>query len=150
MSYQLRATTSKEMIQGNGRQSIPQFAKVKYTAVYPGVDLVYYGKQQELEYDFVVAAGTSPRAIKLGFQGAKGISIGKEGDLIIQTQEGEVRHRKPAVYQELTGRRQEIEGRYAIRGKNEVGFEVGDYDSQKPLVIRSNHCLLAQFPTQYR
>ncbi len=117
------------------RTDVRQYAKVKYTGVYPGIDLIYYGNQQELEYDFIVAPGASPSKIRLAFKGAEEVSIDDEGELILRTGGGEVRQRKPFIYQELAGERREIEGRYAKTGKHEVGFEVGEYDATKPLVI---------------
>ncbi len=52
------------------RTNIPTFGRVKFTRVYPGVDLVYYGNQRQLEYDFVVAPGADAGQIKLSFAGA--------------------------------------------------------------------------------
>jgi hypothetical protein len=89
---------------GNDRQKwrtgVRQYAKVKYTGVYPGVDLIYYGNQRELEYDFS-SAWWGPSKIKLGFQGAKDVSIDRGGELILRTGGGEIRQRKPFIYQEL-------------------------------------------------
>ncbi len=117
------------------RTDVRQYAKVKYTGVYPGIDLLYYGNQQKLEYDFIVAPGASPSKIRFAFKGAEEISIDKEGDLILRTGGGEVRQRKPFIYQEVANGRREIEGRYVKRGRQAVGFEVGDYDTTKSLVI---------------
>jgi hypothetical protein len=93
------------------RTDVPQYAKVKYTGVYPGVDLVYYGNQQELEYDFIVAPGASPSKIRLAFKGAEEVLIDEEGNLILRTKGGEVRQRKPVIYQELAGEQRKIAGR---------------------------------------
>ncbi len=117
------------------RTDVRQYGKVKYTEVYPGVDLVYYGNQQELEYDFIIAPEVSPSKIRLAFTGAEEITIDEKGDLILRTRGGEVRQRKPFIYQEVEGARREIQGRYAKTAKHEVGFEIGDYDAAKPLVI---------------
>src|SRR6267143_93297 len=48
--------------------NVPTYAKVQYRDVYPGIDLVYYGNQRQLEYDFVVAPGADPQRIVLGFK----------------------------------------------------------------------------------
>ena len=118
------------------RTDIRQYAKVEYTGVYPGIDLVYYGNQQELEYDFIVAPGASPSQIRLAFKGANEITIDEKGDLILRTQGGDVVQRKPFIYQDVEGERREIEGRYVARkGKHEIGFEIGQYDATRPLVI---------------
>ena len=117
------------------RTNVSTYAKVKYQNVYPGVDLVYYGKQRQLEYDFVVKPGADPNWIRLGFDGAKTIRIDESGDLILTTKGGEVRQQKPVVYQKMAGSRQEIAGSYAVKADREVGFEIGTYDLSQPLVI---------------
>src|SRR5712692_9912408 len=115
--------------------AIPTYAKVRYKDLYPGVDLVYYGNQQQLEYDFIVAPGVDPRAIRLAINGAKKLVTGAGGDLVLHTAEGEVLLRKPVVYQEVAGVRKEIAGRYVLRGKRQISFEVAAYDASKPLII---------------
>jgi hypothetical protein len=72
--------------------------------VYPGVDMVYYGEQRQLEYDFIVAPWANPSAIRLAYKGAQGIEIYAGGDLVLRTSGGEVRQRKPVIYQEKGGR----------------------------------------------
>lgn len=111
------------------------YARVEYEQVYPGVDLIYYGNQQQLEYDFVLAPGADPNVIKLAFSGAKRIDLDTNGDLILTTAGGQLRQHKPVIYQEMDGERKFVRGSYALKGRKEVGFEVGEYDSAKPLVI---------------
>jgi hypothetical protein len=115
--------------------NVPTFAKVKYESIYPGIDLVYYGNQQQLEYDFIVAPGADPRAIHLDIRGARRIRRDHNGDLVVHTGGGNVRCHKPVVYQVKNHQRQEIEGHYVITGRNQVGFKVSNYDHKKPLVI---------------
>ena len=117
------------------RTDIPTYAKVRYEGVYPGVDLIYYGNQRQLEYDFVVAPGADPKTIELAFQGAERLQIKEEGDLLLQVKGEEVRLRKPVIYQEINNLRQPIAGRYFLKGKNKVGFRISDYDIMKPLII---------------
>src|SRR6185503_19450563 len=117
------------------RTNIPNYAKVKYESVYPGVDLVYYGNQQKLEYDFVVAPGADPDRIKLSIEGARDVRIDRRGDLVLKVAGGEIRQHKPVVYQEVAGVKKEISGRYVMKGKRQVGFEVAGYDASLPLVI---------------
>jgi hypothetical protein len=117
------------------RRNVASFAKVRYRSVYPGIDLIYYGNQRELEYDFVVAPSADPQLIRLGFVGADQIEIDAQGDIVLQTAYGEVRQRKPLAYQEADGVRQEIASRYVLKGNREVGFELGEYDRTRPLVI---------------
>lgn len=117
------------------KTDVANYAKVKYEGVYPGVDLVYYGNQRQLEYDFVVAPGADPGRIKLNFTGARKLRLDEGGDLIVETDVGELRQHRPVVYQEVDGRRREVAGSYAIEGGNEVAFEIGEYDAGRALVI---------------
>jgi hypothetical protein len=117
------------------RSNVPSYAQVRYSSVYPGIDLIYYGNQQQLEYDFVVSPGADPNAIKLAFEGADRMEVDEQGDLILHTEGGELRQRKPVTYQEMNGRRREIASRYVLRGGQQVGFELAAYDPARPLVI---------------
>ena len=117
------------------RTNVANYAKVRYRGVYPGVDMVYYGNQRQLEYDLVVGAGADPGVIQLAFDGVQSMRIGPEGDLILRVSDGEVRQHKPVVYQESDGSRQAVEGRYVRRGNRSIGFLLGKYDVAKPLVI---------------
>lgn len=114
---------------------VPTYARVRYAGVYPGVDLVYYGNQRQLEYDFVVAPGADPKPIQLRFDGAKALRLDGAGNLVIAAANGEVAFEKPAVYQMAGGIRQPIEGRFQLLGDNTAGFSLGSYDRTKPLVI---------------
>lgn len=117
------------------RRNISTYRKVRYSDVYPGIDIVYYGNQRELEYDFVVAAGVDPKLIKFTVEGAERLRLDQKGNLLLTLKHGEVRLNKPFVYQ-LTdeGNRSEVKGSYAING-NEIRFKVRGADSGKPLVI---------------
>lgn len=117
------------------RSNIPNYSKVKYENTYPGIDLIYYGNRRQLEYDFVVAPGADPDSIKLNFEGAQQLKLDRHGDLVLHVGHNEVRQHKPKIYQQIDGNRQEVAGRYALRSKNEIGFEIGAYDHSKPLVI---------------
>jgi hypothetical protein len=117
------------------RVNVSNYGKVKYEAVYPGVDAIYYGNQRRLEYDFVVAPGADASRIRLAFEGAEKIEIDKEGNLILSTKGGQLLQHRPIIYQEENGKRQEIAGGYVLKGKSEVGFEVGAYDASRQLVI---------------
>lgn len=114
---------------------VRNYARVQYEQVYPGIDLVYYGNQRQLEYDFIVAPFADPKMIALDFKGARRIEVDESGDLVLETVGGKVRQRKPVIYQEVNGERQEIAGGYALSGKHEASFRVGDYDPSKPLII---------------
>jgi hypothetical protein len=88
------------------RSGVPTFKRVKYTGVYPGVDLVYYGNQRQLEFDFEVAPGADPSRIELSFAGARRLNLDHEGNLILSTTSGAVSFHKPVIYQTVSGMRQ--------------------------------------------
>src|SRR5207245_1705839 len=111
------------------------FAKVKYENVYPGVDLVYYGKQGELEYDFIVSPGADPKQIRLAWGGAQSVAVDDTGDLRLKWPDGDVLWRQPVIYQVVNGTRGQIAGGYVLRTGNQVGFEVDAYDASASLII---------------
>jgi YD repeat-containing protein len=114
--------------------NVPRFAKVAYRGLYPGVDLVVYGKEGELEYDLVVAPGADPSRIRLSFTGADEMRVDQAGHLVLETPGGEVRQLKPHVYQQREGSRHRVAGGYALEGST-VTIQVADYDRTQPLVI---------------
>jgi hypothetical protein len=117
------------------RTEISTYAKVAYQNLYPGVDLVYYGNQRQLEYDFVVHPGIDPNIIALSFEGAERVKVDAQGELVLTASGGEIRQRKPVIYQEVDGVRHEVAGGYKLGDNNTVGFQLADYDASKPLVI---------------
>jgi Bacterial Ig-like domain (group 3)/Beta-propeller repeat len=117
------------------RRGVPTYAKVKYEGVYSGIDLVYYGNQRQLEYDFIVAPGADPRRIAFEVRGAKRIRRDGHGDLVLKMGKDEVRWHQPVVYQEKNGTRQLIAARYSITDTNRVAFAVSRYDASSPLYI---------------
>jgi hypothetical protein len=117
------------------RTHIPGYAKVRYGGLYGGVDLVYYGRQGELEYDFVVAPGADPGRIRLRVEGAGKTEVNPEGDLVLQAGGGEVRFRRPVAYQGSGGDKHLIAARYVVGERKRIGFEVGEYDRGRPLII---------------
>jgi hypothetical protein len=114
---------------------VPTYARVHYRGVYPGIDLLYYGNQRQLEYDFVVAPGADPKKIVLGFKGADKLEIDAKGELVLHAPGGDIRQHKPIIYQNIDGSRREIAGGYVRKGANRVGFQVAAYDCGQPLVI---------------
>jgi len=121
--------------------NMPTYARVKYRDIFPGVDLVYYGNQRHLEHDFIVAPGADPKTIALGIDAVVGNAkaasptVSPSGDLVISMGDDEVRLQRPMIYQEINGVRREIGGGYVLKAENQVGFNVGAYDTTKPLVV---------------
>jgi hypothetical protein len=153
------------------RTNVPTFGKVRYEAVYPGIDLVYYGNQRQMEYDFVVAPGADPNQILLSFAGlipspspsprpsprGRGgsaedgsVRIADDGDLVLATHGGDVRMKKPVIYQEIAGVRVPVSGGYRLlplspphspssilnsQFSDAVSFHIAAYDRTRPLII---------------
>jgi hypothetical protein len=119
---------------GQWHRDVPTFAKVRYSRVYPGIDVVYYGNQGRLEYDFVVSPGADPSAITLGFTGAAA-EIDKDGDLVLALADAATSMRRPYIYQEIAGKQRAITGGYVKRPDGRIGFALGPYDTTQALVI---------------
>src|SRR6266478_5521073 len=120
------------------RSNIPTYARVRYQEVYPGVSAVYYGTQGQLEYDLLIDPGVDPTVIELDFEGADKVKIDAQGNLRLLIAGGEVLLGKPRIYQMVPGsqeRRKNIAGGYALKAGGHVGFEVGDYDRNQPLIV---------------
>ncbi len=123
------------------RTGVVNYARVKYTAVYPGIDLYFYGsetqagKQAQLEYDFVISPGTDPHAISFNVAGVDRLELNEAGDLVMVTARQRIQQRAPSLYQDWHGERKPVAGRYVVKGNHQFGFEVGPYDSTKALVI---------------
>jgi hypothetical protein len=114
---------------------ITHYAKVQYQAVYPGIDLVYYGNQGQLEYDFVVAPHANVQNIRFRVVGASRLELDRRGNLVLHAPNGVFRQYRPIVYQEINGQKKAIAGSYVLLGKQEVGFKVAAYDQTQRLVI---------------
>lgn len=117
------------------RVDVPNYARVKYANVYSGVDMVYYGTEGQLEYDFIVAPGADPSQVRLEIQGAEEVRMNKSGDLELKAHGGNLVLRRPAAYQGVESTKHRVFVRYIRRGRNEFGFQVTAYQRTQPLVI---------------
>ncbi len=113
---------------------IATYGKVRYAGVYPGIDLVYYGTQGKLEYDFAVAPGADPHKIGLRFDGAQQVRVDDQGNLNIRAQGGEIAFLRPVAYQEIGARRVPVDATYRVSG-NTLRFNIGAYDHRARLII---------------
>jgi len=113
---------------------IPQYQKVQYRGLYPGIDLIFYGNQQRLEFDFIVAPGANPNVVQLSLEGADGVERDSEQGIILNTATGEVRLQKPEIFQIKDGVRKTISGNYRVTGQD-LSFAIDHYDAQQILVI---------------
>lgn len=117
------------------RTGVPTYARVRYAGVYDGIDLVYYGNQRQLEYDFVVSPHADPAQIRLHFDGARKLRLTLAGDLEVTGLHGQIVFHKPELYQEAGGTRQPVEGSFAPAANHTVQFKVGHYNPERPLTI---------------
>ncbi len=116
-------------------ENVPNYAKVRYNEVYPGVDVVYQGDNSRFRYDFVLKPGANPKSIRMTFDGPQNVKVDQRGSLILALANSDFYlSTKPVIYQESNGRRNLVDGDYSINGK-EVGFEIGTYDPKLALVI---------------
>jgi uncharacterized protein (TIGR03437 family) len=115
------------------RTGIPTYGKVNYAQVYPGVDLVFYGNQRQLEYDFVVAPGADASHIAWRIAGARA-GVDADGNLKLRTPNGPAGFKRPVVYQLDGDTKTSVEASFAVAG-NEIRFRLGRYDHSKTLII---------------
>ena len=125
------------------------FSKVRATAVAPGIDVVYYGNQQQLEYDFVIAPGADPAAAGMRIDGADGLALADNGDLVVHVGDRELRQQRPVSWQVIDGRRVPVESRFVLDASTEtVTFALGAYDPAPELVFDPG--LVPVAPRPYR
>jgi YD repeat-containing protein len=117
------------------RIGVPHYAEVVYREMYPGIDLVFHGRGQKLEYDLLVAPEADADAIRLAFEGVDDMAVDAQGDLVLKTAAGELRQSKPMVYQEVEGERRLVDGRYELDEMGQVRFRLARYDHSEALVI---------------
>lgn len=132
------------------KTNIPTYRTVVYREVYKNIDMRFYGNSRQIEYDIVVKPGANPSCVQLAYEGIRGLQLAKEGDLEIILEEGKCIQKKPYIYQEIEGKKIEVEGRFEIKEskikskniKSKVknlqfiyGFRVASYDKRYPLVI---------------
>ncbi len=115
--------------------SVPLYSQVRISTVYPGVDLLFRGDQQQLEYDFIVSPGADASKVAFRFRGAKKIEIDSDGNLILHASNSDFRMRRPMVYQTEGSSRHLVEGTFVLSAKNDVSLKLGAYDHSQPLVI---------------
>ncbi len=113
---------------------IPTYARVAQRGVYPGIDLVWYGDGDRLEYDVLIAPGTDPRALRLVVGGADAVSVEANGDLVISTATGRLIQPPPVAYQDVDGQRRPVEAGYVVQGSS-VSLRLGGYDPGLALVV---------------
>ena len=139
VSGEARAAGVSNYLIGNDpsrwRRGVAHYGRVRYTGVWPGIDLVFKGRDQSLEYDFILSPGGDPASIRLTYENAQSLRLDARGDLILETARGEIRQAPPEIYQVSAGARHRIAGGYRIVRGREVRFEIPRYDRRLELTI---------------
>ena len=117
------------------RSNISTYRNIVYRNAWSGIDMIWHGTQNELEYDFVVKPGADPSKIRFALKGAQNLHIDQGGNLVAKTSAGEVIQKAPTIYQETAEGRRMIAGNFVLKGADEIGFKISEYDPAKPLVI---------------
>ncbi len=121
------------------RTNVPTYKAVLYKEVYPGIDIKFYGNNRQMEYDIIVKPGADPNKVKFSYDGIKDLKITEDGELEIALNEGEIIQKKPYIYQEIDGKKVEVEGRFKYLKSSAAqftySFEVASYDTVHPLII---------------
>jgi len=117
------------------RRGVSHYRNVRYTGVWPGIDLLLHAGEQSLEYDFIVSPGSDPSRIRLRHDHASSLRLDANGDLILETASGQVRQHRPVIYQPSLGARRPVPGGYRILNGREIAFQIDRYDPRLPLII---------------
>jgi hypothetical protein len=124
------------------RRDIPLYAKLRYSGIYPGIDLVYHGTQGQLEFDFVVNPGSDPRTIRIALRGAAGAQETTSGGLLMSSSAASISLGRPVAYQSVAGQNRNINASYRLlstspgaQAVTEVAVDLGAYDPSVPVVI---------------
>lgn len=117
------------------RIGIPHYARVECRDVYPGVNLVLRGNGRRLVYDLVVAPHADPGRIELEFDGGEQVSQGPDGEVLVHTARGRIRHSTPFAYQERDGDRRQVPAKLTRKGRSGATYTIAGYDHSRSLVI---------------
>src|ERR687897_709621 len=122
--------------EANWHQGLPTHGELLYGGLWPGIDMAVRGEEGgKLKYEFHLKPGSSVEDVRLGYRGAKGLSVGPRGELLVQTSLGVLKDAAPVSYQRIAGERVPVQSRYKLTGDGGYGFAVGAYDPRYPLVI---------------
>jgi CSLREA domain-containing protein len=121
--------------QSKWRTNIPNYAKVRYRSLFPGIDLVYYGTQGHLEFDVIAAPGADPNRFRLAVDGGDKTEINSAGDLVIHAGADQIVFHRPIAYQEVAQGRRSVAAAFKLRRGNKIAFKIASYDRHFPLII---------------
>ena len=116
-------------------RNVPQFGRVEYPELYPGISLTFYGNGDSLEHDFVLQAGADPAQIAFRLSGAQAVELNAHGDLVVRLDAGSLLLRRPVAYQEAANNHRKVNASFVLAKDGTIGFRIGRYDRAHPLVI---------------
>jgi hypothetical protein len=119
----------------NWVRDVPQFSRVNYDQVYPGIDMAFYGNDRAFEFDLILKPGADAHQVALRFAGARNVYTARNGDLVLSSVAGDLALRKPVAYQSIDGEKKPVKVRFVARRSNEFGIALGAYDPRRELVI---------------
>ncbi len=125
---------SNYFLGGDSGVSAQNYARVHYSSIHPGIDILFHGERGAFEYDFLVAPKADATKIKLRIYGADTINASADGELTLGTKSGDIKFRQPVAYQDIDGTRVYVNAEYAA-DQNQISFLLGKYDVSRPLVI---------------
>jgi hypothetical protein len=131
-----RLRTSSNYFVGSSYRGAPAFHRVRRAGAYPGIDVVFYGNGQQLEYDFEIAPGADPAKIRLRFDGADAVRLNERGQIVLSLGTGELVQLAPMVYQRrASGEIAGVESAYRIDDSGAIRLKLGGYNLDDQLVI---------------
>jgi uncharacterized protein (TIGR03437 family) len=118
----------------NWKTDVTGYGRIQSSNVYPGIDLIFHGEGGRLEYDFILAPHADPSSIRLEFSGERRLRVDDTGDLVIGTDAGEIRWKRPEIYQDINGKRTPVAGHFVLN-RSRVRFEIAAYDRTRSLTV---------------
>ncbi|HEX5430491.1 MAG TPA: SBBP repeat-containing protein [Bryobacteraceae bacterium] len=121
---------------GKNYRSVQGFSRLRRADIYTGIDAVYYGNGDRLEYDFDLAPGADASQIRMRFEGADRVSVNARGEIELKLGSGNVIQRLPVAYQtRASGKQVPVKARYRLAADGTISLALGSYDRSKALVI---------------
>jgi PKD repeat protein len=114
---------------------VPWYGAIRYPEILPGINLTYSGRNGILKREYLVRPGADPSSIRLKYEGAENITLTGEGSIVVRTPFGNLTEAAPFSYQESNGTRINVDSRYVLLDNGQVGFIMGEYNPDVPLVI---------------
>jgi uncharacterized repeat protein (TIGR01451 family) len=122
----------------NGNESITNvenFGSIRYSGLYPGIDVRFYGRDRHVEHDFVLAPGSDPQRIVLRFEGLDRLALTSSGDAELTLGRFRLRETTPVAWQVVNGTTKPVAAQWKLLGENRLGITLGEYDRNLPVTI---------------